>query len=262
MAFFNWNYGGFQQQYNNPYNGGFSNLNVVKLNNGPAYFVALAPFFSLFLEGITGDRIAAIVLWIFTYVLCVLVCKYDKDKILSRCYDVKVLDKLIFIPVVYLAVRGTKVTRQGSGCLALCIAALFIAILRNGFVSYYMTGDDSYIITVEEYSYSEFINTEEIDNYLNPSVKDVVYGCLDTPRWLCETKDYETTVSVTGYLNSETVTINFEMWYDGFKFEGIDISGVKIDGEFISQDEIEDFLCEMYFIYYDSMTVDKNYVEA
>lgn len=155
MAFFNQTYGGMPPFTNQPFNGGYSNLNIMKIDNGCAYFVALAPLFSLFLEGIAGDRIAAIILWVFTYILCVLVCKYDKDKVLSRCYDTECLKNLIFIPIAYLAIRGTKVTRQGGNCVALCVAALLIAIMRNGFVSYAMTSDENFIITIKEASYSD-----------------------------------------------------------------------------------------------------------
>ena len=266
MAFFNQTYGGMPPFANQPFNGGYSNLNIMKIDNGCAYFVALAPLFSLFLEGIAGDKIAAIILWVFTYILCVLVCKYDKDKVLSRCYDTECLKNLIFIPIAYLAIRGTKVTRQGGNCVALCVAALLIAIMRNGFVSYAMTSDENFIITIKEASYSEFVNPDEIENYLNPSVKEVIEANITTPRWYCETVDNYSTVTVTGEMviagNNVPVSIDFGMWYDGYKFEGIDICNVKLGENSLDENNAKNLFYDMYFIYYDSIETDNNYVSA
>ena len=263
MEYYNY---GFVPPFNNqqPVNG-YMNMGIMKINNGGVYFVALAPLFSLFLEKMAGSRIAAIILWIFTYILCVLVCKYDKDKILSKCFDTSPLDKYCVLPVAYIAKRN-KVTRQGNNCLLLCVIAVIFAILRNGFVSYALIQDESYIVTAQQSYYSDFIETSGIDNYLNPSVEEVLTKSCEGLIWGCEKSGNDVVVTVSGETvvdgKKVTISLSFEMWYDGYKFDGVYIKEVTKNNIKLDEEQITELLNDLYFIYSDDNAVNTNLVEA
>lgn len=244
---------------------GSLNYSVVKIDNGAAYFVALAPVFSLFFEKISESRIAAIILWALTYVLCVFACKYDKNKILSKLYDTKSMGNYCFVPVAYLYKRS-KLIRQKATYVYICIVTMFFALVSNGFVSFALADSETYITTVKTSEFSEFVDTKDIENYLRPTISEVLDKSLTSLEWNCETDKNDTEVTATGkaLIDGEScdVSIVFYMWYDGFVFEGIDINEITINGVEAPENQYEKLFLDLYSIYSVENKENSNLVEV
>ena len=160
----------------------------------------------------------------------------------------------------------SKTTRQRANCVFVCAITLFFALINNGFVSYAMSTDETFIVTVKQSAYSDFLITDDIEEYLNPSVDEVFKESLNKPDWNCETVDNETEITVSGKAvidgKSQNVSITFYIWYDGFKFEGIDITEASLDGVKLDEEQYQKLFSDLYFIYFNGISENKNLVKA
>ena len=256
----------------NGQNPNFPFSNVSPVDNGAVWFVAIAPAFSLFLEGITGNKIAAVLLWVFTYVLCVLVCAWDKKRVLSKFYDTKALGHLNFIPVLYLFKRKS-VTRQSSMYPIVCVGCILVALLQNGFTQIALTNENDYIYTVQNFSCAEIIDFEEVNTITEKTVSEAVEDYLKHNEiiWQCEKGKEVSVVTASAdcsYNGEKTrITIEFVMEYDGFAFGGIKIGDVILGGEVLKNEKRSTLLMQIFTEQAvsadtDAADSDKAYVEA
>lgn len=252
MAFF---YGGYN---NNPYNSqpNYSNNTFYgkfksPVDNGPVWFVAVAPIISLLLEEIIMNKIASVVLWIFTYVLSLAVCKYDKEKILARCYDSTAMKQWYLLPVGYLVKRNI-VTRQKNYTAIIGIAILIVALSSNGFVKYASVSDDDYINTLQKYPCSEIINFEEYSDITDETILKAVQSYIGHQSivWTCLTDGEVSNISAICEFDNNGKTssmkIIFKFYYDGFSFGGIEIVGLEIDGQQLSEEREKAMLMQIF----------------
>lgn len=263
---YNYTYGGVPPFQNN-YQQGMPFMNVATVDSGAAWFVATAPLFSLFLESVAGNKYASVFLWIFTYILCVVVCAWDKKNNLNKFYDTTPLGKIHFVPVAYLFKRD-KVIRQNKFYGVVCVICTLIAFIQNGFVNYYLTTEDDYIVTVQTYKSAEILDFAEVDSITGKNVADTLYSYLnhDEVIWECEKGEeisFITAKAKTNYENHNAdLEIVFKLEYDGFSFGGVSVEEVKIDGVAL-EDEKRSILLMQIFSKNNSETSDnKDYVEA
>lgn len=253
--------------YRNPQNFGF--VNIMPVDNGAAWFVALAPVFSLFLEMIVANVFAAIFLWIFTYLLCVAVCVYDKNKILAKRFNVQKLNFLCVLPPVYLFARNS-VTRRKNFCTFVCVCTLIIAFVNNGFVSFAMLDEDGLIETVKAAYSNDLMNFSEIDTASNNSISDEIndYFSDSNVKWSAEKGKKQSTITAstdTFYNGVKTeIEIEFVIYYDGFSYDGLEVTEIRGNGGALP-DKDRDSLLMLIFSEEDTnnSSQDKqNYVEA
>lgn len=245
--------------YNQPYsqqpdytaNNMFFGKGVSPVDNGCVWFVAFAPLFALYIENTGSSKLASAFLWIFTYLLCVFVCKYDKDKVLNRFFDSTALKASYLVPVIYLTQRN-KLTRQKGMFSLVCVITTCFALIGNGFVRYATLTADDYIVTVQKYPASNIENFEEFDTISNNQITECIQSFVkhDSIVWTCDMADKVSTVTaVCDFDNNgktSSLKIVFEMEYDGFMFGGIKVSGLEIDGKELSEEDEKAFLMRVF----------------
>ncbi len=261
MGFF---YGGYNSNpYNTQYGNTFYAKPVSPVDNAPVWFVAVVPIVSLFIEEIIMNKVASIFLWILTYILSVYVCKYDKDKILARCYDSTQLKMWYFVPIVYLIMRN-KVTRLKSYTVMFAVATLLIALVSNGFVRYAVTTDDDYITTLQKYSCSQIINFEDYQSITDDNILETIQSYVghDSILWTCSTHDNISSISACCSFDNNGKTsdleIGFELKYDGFSFDGIEIVSLTVDGKELSEENEKAMLMQIFSKEEKTNTVEKS----
>lgn len=252
MAFF---YGGYNYNSYNPQSGYSDNSFFGKIktpvDNGPAWFVAVAPIISLFIEEMIMNKTASIVLWIFTYFLSVCVCKYDKDKILARYYDNSKLSIWYILPIVYLFIRNS-VTRQKSGMVVIGLCTLVVALVSNGFVRYASMTEDDFIVSLQSYPCSSVTNFEEYSDISDETILSAIQSYVghDSILWTCITYDDISNITATCDFDNNgktsTLEIVFRLKYDGFNFGGIEIVSLTVDGKALSEENEKTMLMQIF----------------
>ena len=224
--------------------------NSSPVDNGAVWFVATAPFFSLFLESISSNKVAAVILWIFTYLLSVAVCVYDKKRVLSRLYDTKSLGKSHYIPLAYLFKRKNTTRMNGLYTVVGVISVLF-ALTYNGFTRFVLTNEQQFIATVKDTAVSELADFEKYDTITDETVEKALQNYLgDSVIWKCEKGKKTSIVTASSQINYNgelsSFKISFAVSYDGFKYEGIEIKELTINGKHLSNEKYSILLMQIF----------------
>lgn len=226
--------------------------NFNKIDNGPIWFVTLAPVFSLFLEKISGNKIAALVLWIFAYILCVLVCLRDYKSLCESGVSCSGIKKYAAVPVIYLFMRNQTIGHQ-KAYPVICVICTIIAIMQNGFVSAALYTDDDYIDTVKSYSCTQledFKDNEKIKETTVAKALEQYFG-HDQISWSYSKtgksiSEISADASISYNGKKTQIEIVFEMDYDGFDFKGIEISRVSLDGKELTDENRSALLMQIF----------------
>ena len=216
--------------------------NISYHDDAPIWFVALAPMFSLFLESIAGDKIAAVVLWVFTFVLCVLICKRDYNKYVKPiAFNNFNIEKTVYIPLLYL-IKRKKVFPTNKLYVVVCIISLLVAATQNGFVQALLYNDTTYINTIKQSACYRIDDVANDKNVLDITIEDAIkdFSRTNDINWSCEkisSGEFEITADFDAYYNSRLckLSLSFQLLYDGFSYGGLSVKTIEIDNRVLSE---------------------------
>ena len=212
-------------------------------NDGPMLFVALAPFFTVILEGLIGDIIAAAILWVFCYFLCVMLCRYDYKKYVKPIeFNNFNLAPTVFVPIVYLFKRQ-KVFPNSKAYWAVCLAILIVSIMQCGFVQLLSFDEKSCLNTITNSSCALIDEVSDDENVLSKNtIGEAIRNYADTDNidWTSKRIDYGTykiNVVFEAYYNGElrNFYIEFTLNYNIYSFDGLSIDSISVDGSELSE---------------------------
>lgn len=225
---------------------------VPSTDNGAVWFVAMAPVFSLIIGKLSGSKFAAIVLWVFTYILCVILCRRDCKILRKSGYEDRGIINLAFIPVVYLFARAKLIASGNYINGIVCVIATVIALVNNSIITPVPYSEQDYIDTVR-YSYcSEITDLSDKSSIADMMIDDVLSmnDSFADAKWSCSKGKEVSVVTVSTDMTFDgktaAVELDFTVEYDGFSFGGMKISEVRFGGDTVTGDKRKELLDKVF----------------
>lgn len=222
-----------------------------KPRNGIVWYVIILPILGLVLENFATNRYLGILVWGIVVVMRPLSCLLDRARLVKSSFPAPDAASCI-LPTVYLYSRA-RLIRGESQLAVICALTLFVGAAGNSFVRGARMTDDDILDAVKASFLTSFDALS--DSELDVSLDDAVTDCLTDPEYEIERDGNKRTITLTGKSSENgTVKIEIIVKHDGFTYTDLYFGDVYQDGKLLPEDEVADFLEELFA---DSMNDDE-----
>lgn len=213
---------------------------------GGVWYICVLPLLGLVMEMFAVDKYSGAILWLAVLVMIYVGCMADFKSIKSYVTEDEyaMLKKKLPIPPLYIYKRDK--IRTGEGYKGLVLAILIAAALfANGFTAGLMLTPEKLQDSVEM---TRVDNLENFSGSSNALISEQLEGWFDDGEYekQASKEDDKYLLVFSGKHDGKPAELTITVMHDGYAYQSIRATRVRIDGKKLYDDEFKEILTEIF----------------